>query len=317
MPISLALALAGALLCCPDAATPPTAVAKPLGAPTDASPVVVIDGVPYSRAEYKQFLFDQMGGGYLDVFINDRIIVQLAKKRGVQVTDELAAKWIEEKIAESKEIADLQGLDPVELRKQYAPHARTGYTIETLIRQGRADEEGLRREYELRYGEKRRARHILLRGPPPAKPDEGAAPAKPDEPDGPPDFEAAKKIADGLYADLKKGADFAKLAEKESADPGSRERGGELPEFNRLDMVPEFAEVAFKLKEDEISEPVKSQFGWHIIQVTKIIPPARALDDTLKDELRAEAAKRSVDQTELRRFIDEIRKGIGIEKRIE
>jgi peptidyl-prolyl cis-trans isomerase C len=66
---------------------------------------------------------------------------------------------------------------------------------------------------------------------------------------------------------LKKGEDFAKLAGELSKDPGSGKEGGDLGWFSKDRMVPEFAEAAFKLGKGEVSEPVKSQFGWHIIKL--------------------------------------------------
>jgi peptidyl-prolyl cis-trans isomerase C len=72
----------------------------------------------------------------------------------------------------------------------------------------------------------------------------------------------AKKIAD----ELKKGADFAELAKKESKDPGASD-GGDLGFFTKDQMVPEFSAVAFALEPGKISDPVKSQFGWHVIKV--------------------------------------------------
>src|SRR6266404_3969212 len=72
----------------------------------------------------------------------------------------------------------------------------------------------------------------------------------------------AKAVAD----ELKKGADFAELAKKKSKDPGASD-GGDLGFFTKDQMVPEFSTVAFALEPGKISEPVKSQFGWHIIKV--------------------------------------------------
>ncbi len=66
---------------------------------------------------------------------------------------------------------------------------------------------------------------------------------------------------------LKKGEDFAKVAAELSKDPGSGKEGGSLGWFTKDRMVPEFAEVAFKLTKGQVSDPVKSQFGWHIIKL--------------------------------------------------
>jgi len=72
--------------------------------------------------------------------------------------------------------------------------------------------------------------------------------------------------AKAIAADLKKGADFAELAKKKSKDPGASD-GGDLGFFTKDQMVPEFSTVAFALEPGKISDPVKSQFGWHIIKV--------------------------------------------------
>ena len=72
--------------------------------------------------------------------------------------------------------------------------------------------------------------------------------------------------AKAILAQLKGGADFAALAKEKSKDPGAAE-GGDLGYFTKEQMVPEFAEVAFKLGKGQLSDPVKTQFGWHIIKV--------------------------------------------------
>jgi peptidyl-prolyl cis-trans isomerase C len=72
----------------------------------------------------------------------------------------------------------------------------------------------------------------------------------------------AKTVED----ELKKGADFAELAKKKSKDPGASD-GGDLGFFTKDQMVPEFSAVAFALEPGKVSDPVKSQFGWHVIKV--------------------------------------------------
>src|ERR1700693_623698 len=72
--------------------------------------------------------------------------------------------------------------------------------------------------------------------------------------------------AKAIEEELKKGADFAELAKKKSKDPGASD-GGDLGFFTKDQMVPEFSAVAFALEPGKISDPVKSQFGWHVIKV--------------------------------------------------
>ncbi len=87
--------------------------------------------------------------------------------------------------------------------------------------------------------------------------------------------------AKAALARVKGGEDFAKVATELSKDPSAD--GGDLGWFTKDRMVPEFSEAAFKLKEGEISEPVKTQFGWHIIKVegarTKSFPPFEQVKD--------------------------------------
>ncbi len=86
-----------------------------------------------------------------------------------------------------------------------------------------------------------------------------------------------KQSIDSIYALLEKGADFSALAKQFSDDQHSSQNGGEMQEFSLDNMVPEFAEVAFSLvKDNDISEPVRTDFGWHIIkrlEVTPVVDP--------------------------------------------
>ena len=85
----------------------------------------------------------------------------------------------------------------------------------------------------------------------------------------------------------KAGEDFAKLAKENSKD--SAEDGGDLGYFTKDQMVPEFAEAAFKLEKGQVSDPVKTQFGWHIIKVEdkrqKPVPAYEQVEDQVEQYL--------------------------------
>ncbi len=92
---------------------------------------------------------------------------------------------------------------------------------------------------------------------------------------------------------LDEGADFALTAKRRSADVGSAAGGGDLGYFSKEQMVEEFADAAFALEKGEISEPVKSSFGWHIIKLHEKrdmpVPPYEEARLTIEEQLRQEA----------------------------
>ena len=135
---------------------------------------------------------------------------------------------------------------------------------------------------QLKPIEEVRARHILVEG----------------EDDG-------KKA----HARVKGGEDFAKVAAELSKDPGSGKEGGDLGYFTKDRMVAEFAEAAFALKVGEISAPVKSQFGWHIIKLEdRRNRPVPAFAD-VKDRLAQALAQKA--QNEL---VEKLRKDAKIDR---
>ena len=91
------------------------------------------------------------------------------------------------------------------------------------------------------------------------------------------DYAKSKTEADRIYAELEGGADFAALAEEHSADTASAANGGKYT-ANRGQSVPEFDKTAFELKTDEISRPVRTQFGYHVIQALSDIKPATSFE---------------------------------------
>lgn len=96
------------------------------------------------------------------------------------------------------------------------------------------------------------------------------------------DYAKSKADAEKVYEQLKAGANFAALVKAKSADTGSKPSGGKLT-IQRGQTVPEFEQAAFALKVNEISKPVKTQFGYHVIQA---LSPVKGNFDAYKDAVR-------------------------------
>lgn len=150
-------------------------------------------------------------------------------------------------------------------------------------------EDELRKYYtenEKRFStpEERRASHILVKA-------EKSAPAA--------EREKAKAKAEQLLAEVKKSpGSFADVARKNSDDPGSAQRGGDLDFFGRGAMVKPFEDAAFGLKQGEISSVVESDFGFHVIQVTGV----RGGDKKSFEQVRAEIENEAKNQQAQSRF---------------
>jgi parvulin-like peptidyl-prolyl isomerase len=91
--------------------------------------------------------------------------------------------------------------------------------------------------------------------------------------------------AQAALKEIKQGKDFAEVAKAKSTGP-SAPRGGELGTFGRGRMVPEFEQAAFALKTGDVSEPVKTQFGYHIIKVTNRTEAAPQSFDEVREDIR-------------------------------
>jgi peptidyl-prolyl cis-trans isomerase C len=186
--------------------------------------------------------------------------------------------------AEKKNLAD----NPEFKRRQTLMRNKLlmGLLLTTHAKASASDEE-LRKVYDeavkpMAAEEEVRARHILVENE-----------------------DEAKAIAEQIKA----GGDFAELAKEKSKDPGSAAEGGDLGYFVKARMVPEFAEVAFKMYPGQVSNPVKSQFGWHIIKVEdKRARPVPEFEQ-VKGQIEAFVARRS--QTEL---VAQLREGAKIER---
>jgi peptidyl-prolyl cis-trans isomerase C len=115
--------------------------------------------------------------------------------------------------------------------------------------------------------------------------------------------------AKAIVEQLKGGADFAALAKEKSKDPGSAQNGGDLDFMGKSELVPEFADVAFKMFPGQTSNPVKTQFGWHIIKLEEKRTRQPPSFEQLKDRIEAFVARKA--QTEL---VTQLRETAKIER---
>ena len=175
------------------------------------------------------------------------------------------------KAAEARKMADGDDF------KRKVAYARTKLLMEQLLQteaKAAVTDAAMRKVYDEAIGQMKkepevRARHILVE---------------------------TEDEAKAVVAELKKGTDFAELAKTKSKDPGSQD-GGDLGYFTKDQMVPEFSEVAFKLEKGALSDPVKSQFGWHVIKVEDKRERQPPEFDKVKDQLESFLVRKS--QSEL------------------
>lgn len=108
---------------------------------------------------------------------------------------------------------------------------------------------------------------------------------------------ATEDEAKALKEKIGKGADFAQLAKENSKDPGSKDDGGNLGYFGHGQMVPQFEDIVFKLKKGEVSDPVKTQFGWHLVKLedrrTKQPPAFDIVKDRIVQSLLLQKAQQT------------------------
>jgi peptidyl-prolyl cis-trans isomerase C len=241
------------------------------------SPVVAkVDGQPIYQSE-------------VDAFVNDLGDQAKQQMSPADLQARVVDRLIDVKLADEKAAASGFQEDPL-----IAQRLRTGQATmiadSYLEKQARAriNDEVLKAKYDelvkqVTPPEEVHARHILVK---------------------------TEAEAKDIIAQLKKGADFEKLAKEKSTDPGSGESGGDLGYFTKDKMVPEFAEAAFKMQKGTFSDtPVHSQYGWHVIQVLdKRSQPLPGLDQ-VKPQLT-----NLVLQDEERKVVEDMHKGAKIER---
>ncbi|MDP3823276.1 MAG: SurA N-terminal domain-containing protein [Burkholderiales bacterium] len=230
----------------------------------------------------RQVMLGVAGTAFAPVSTTAAALDAMFQQREVQV-QRFETKASLEKVSPTD--ADIEKFykDPANALQFQAPEqASVEYVVldlDTLKKGISVSEEDLRKHYtenEQRYTtpEERRASHILI------KAEKGAPEA---------DRAKAKAKAEALLADLKKNpAAFAETARKNSEDPGSAEKGGDLDFFGRGAMVKPFEDAAFGLKPEELSAVVESDFGYHIIKLAAVKGGEKRSFESVRAELEGE-----------------------------
>ncbi|MFS0880315.1 peptidylprolyl isomerase [Metabacillus niabensis] len=213
------------------------------------------------------YFVEQNGEAALDSLITKNIIEQEAEKQKVKITD----KEIDEELKKTvdsvggeeafQSVLASNGISEDDLKENIKTNLQIEKLLESKIKI--TDEEMKtffdENKAEFAKEEQVKAMHILV---------------------------ADEKTANEVKKKLDEGGDFAELAKEYSTDPGSAQKGGELGFFGKGQMVPEFEEKAFSMKVDEISDPVKTSLGYHIIKVTDRQEAEEANFEKSKEEIK-------------------------------
>ncbi len=209
--------------------------------------------------QYRQFLTKD---NILDRLIDEKLLLQEAVKQGFIVTDEEVQAAIEDSIEQNmlteedfQDLIEEQGLTIDDVKDSYKKQLLITKLLDKEVRKGAEIAEADIRGY---YDSLIRASHILVE---------------------------TEEEALEIYNELTAGGNFSEIAKEKSIDTGTAVRGGDLGEFGKGQMVGEFEEVAFSLQTEEISKPVQSQFGWHIIKRTEKKLDYEEVKDKIKDLL--------------------------------
>jgi foldase protein PrsA len=249
--------------------------------------VATVNGQKISRAEFNSKLAAlPQAKAVLNQLVQAVLVDQYAKDNNIQIADGDVTKKLDEIKArypagQFDSAIKAQGFSDADvnniIRQQLVVERAVGKDIDV-------SEDDIKKYFDQNHatldkGEQVHARHILV---------------------------ADEKTALLVESKLKSGEKFDALAAKYSVDPGSKDKGGDLGTFGKGQMVPVFEKAAFALKPDEISAPVKSPFGYHVIQLIEHKPAEKATLASSHDKIK-ELLTQQKEQLQIPLFLQTLR----------
>lgn len=248
--------------------------------------VASVDGEKISKDDLYEAMVKQGGQQALDGLISQKVVELEAKKQNITVTEQDTQKELDKYYAQYggeevfKQALTQSGYTLEQVKKDMELTVKLNKLLEPRIKISEDEKKKYFEENKATFGQPKqvKASHILVETEDKAK-------------------EIKEKLA--------KGEDFAKLAKENSTDPGSKENGGDLGFFGSGQMVKEFEDAANALKVGEISAPVKTEYGYHIIKVTETKDAKEANFEESKDKI-TDTLKEQKMQTEYGAWMQEV-----------
>ncbi|SMQ81883.1 foldase protein PrsA [Bacillus sp. OV166] len=259
--------------------------------------VAKFNGEAISKDDLYSEMVEQYGAATVDKIIGDKIVAAEAKKQKVNITNSILNKEVEKlKASYGGEEAFKQALESNNTTLAFLKQDLKNYlTIKQLLEpQIEITEEEMKTYFDenkdsFAEAEQIKASHILV---------------------------ADEKTANEVKQKLNDGGDFAELAKNYSTDDSTKDSGGDLGYFAKGTMVTEFEDVAFGLAVDQVSKPVKTEYGYHIIKLEAKKKAKEANYNDSKEEIKETLVDQKID-SEYSTWLENKKKSYDIENTLE
>ncbi|MBT2699691.1 peptidylprolyl isomerase [Bacillus sp. ISL-40] len=259
--------------------------------------VAKFNGEAISKDDLYSEMVEQYGAATVDKIIGDKIVAAEAKKQKINITNSILNKEVEKlKASYGGEEAFKQALESNNTTLAFLKQDLKNYlTIKQLLEpQIEITEEEMKTYFDenkdsFADAEQIKASHILV---------------------------ADEKTANEVKQKLNDGGDFAELAKDYSTDDSTKDSGGDLGYFAKGTMVTEFEDVAFGLAVDQVSKPVKTEYGYHIIKVEAKKKAKEANYNDSKEEIKETLVDQKID-SEYTTWLENKKKRYDIENTLE